>query len=160
MPRIPTLLLLAGAIAAGGCRTFEERAGLFPRLRDRIDPDADHRQPDYRYADRGPYTHIPYQQPYQPATGGGCVPCSGGAVYPGGMTMGMPSGVSGGYTVPGGYTTMPGLGTPVYPPGDGSPYRPRRDDELPLPGGYSQPGAVEMGRGSVPKPPGTLPTGK
>jgi hypothetical protein len=160
MPRIPTLLLLAGALAAVGCRTFEDRAGLFPRLRDRLDPDDDHRQPDYRFADRGPYTHIPYQQPYPSATAGGCVPCSGGAVYPGGgMTLGTPT-VGGGYAMPLGYTHPPGLGQPVYPSGDGSPYRPRRDDELPLPGGYSQPGAVEMGRGTAPKPPGTLAGGK
>jgi hypothetical protein len=108
-------------------------------------------------ADRGPYTHIPYQ----PATAGGCVPCSGGGVYTGGgTTLGMPTVGGGGYAAPTGYTVPSGLGQPVYPSGDGSPYRPRRDDELPLPGGYSQPGAVEMGRGTAPKPPVTLSGGK
>lgn len=149
MRRTLTSLSLSAVLVAAGCRTCDDRPGLFGRLRG----DA---HDDQRMADRGPYSHIPYQ----PASAGGCVPCSGGGVYPGGTTLSMPTVVGGGYAMPTGYTTVPGMGQPVYPSGDGTPLRPRRDDELPLPGGYSQPGAVEMGRGTAPKPPVTLPTGK
>lgn len=168
MPRTLTFLLLAGVLAAAGCRTFEERAGLLPRLRDAIDPDDNHRQPYYRYADRGsPYSNVPYSHTPE-AVAGSCLPCSGmaGTTYPGGMTLGMPTVVGGGYAAPMTYSPVPTyssgpvLGTPTYPNGEGTPYRPRRDDELPLPGGYSQPGAAEMGRGVAPKPPTGLPTGK
>lgn len=164
MSRVPTLLLLAGLFAAVGCRTFDDRAALFPRLRDAVDRDDD------RYAGRGPYTHIPYNTPAASTT---CLPCAGGGMtYPGGgMTLGMPTVVGGGYATPmtyspgvtypsGSYPLGPTLGTPVYPSGSGQPYRPTRDDELPLPGGYSQPGAAEMGRSVAPKPPASLPTGK
>jgi hypothetical protein len=149
MRRTLTLLSLAGLLAAAGCRTCDDRPGLFGRLRGDAHDDA-------RQADRGPPPHIPYQ-PVSPA---GCLPCSGGTVYPAGTTLGMPTVVGGGYATPTGYPVVPGLATPAYPSGDGTPYRPRRDDELPLPGGYSQPGAAEMGRGTAPKPPGTLSGGK
>lgn len=151
MPRHLTLLLLAGGLLAAGCRTFEERAGLFPRFRDAIDPDANHRQPDYRFGDR-------YARP--PAVAGDpCLPCAGGVGYPvGGLTGGVPG--YGGYAAPVVYPGQPQLGTPIYPNGEGTPYRPRRDDELPLPGEYSRPGAAETGRPTAPKPPGNLPTGK
>ena len=162
MPRFCCFLLIGVSLAAVGCRSFEDNAGLFPRLRDRIDPDADHRQPYYRDGDR--LAAAP-AQPIAP-TSGGCVPCGGGyssPIYPsGGTTLGggygygssMPV-VNGSYGIPTGYSSVPSygsmpsyssgpvLGTPVYPNGSGSPYRPQRDDELPLPGGYSQPGAVE-----------------
>jgi hypothetical protein len=173
MTRLPTILLCAAVLAAVGCRAFEERAGLFPRLRDAVDPDANHRQPYYRYADRGsPYSDLPYSHtPYQPAViGGSCLPCSGVGSYPGGTTLATPAVIGGGYAVPTTYSPSPSypsgsssgpvLGTPTYPNGEGSPYRPRRDDELPQPGGYSQPGAAEMGRGVAPKPPTSLPTGR
>jgi hypothetical protein len=173
MTRSHSFLLIAVALAAVGCRSFEERAGLFPRLRDRIDPDDDHRQPYYRGDDRlasAPKNAI--------APTGNCVPCGGysSPINPyGGMTLGSPTvlgggyatpAVSGGYGIPTGYSSGPSyssgpvLGTPIYPSVDGGPYRPRRDDELPQPGGYSQPGAAEMGRSTAPKPPGSLPTGK
>lgn len=174
MTRLTRLLLIAVALAAVGCRSFEGNAGLFPRLRDRLDPDADHRQPYYRGGDSlasAPKNAI--------APNGGCVPCGGytSPISPyGGMTLGMPNDLSGygyampavggGYGVPTGYPAVPSyssgpmLGTPVYPSGDGTPYRPRRDDELPPPGGYSTPGAAETGRSLAPKPPGSLPTGK
>ena len=178
MPRLCTLLLICVSLAAVGCRSFEENAGLFPRLRDRLDPDADHRQPYYRDGDR--HASAPAPTPAIAPTSAGCVPCGGysSPINPyGGMTLGTPTVVgggygysmpmvTGGYGIPTGYSSGPSyssgpvLGTPIYPGGTGSPYQPRRDDELPLPGGYSQPGAVEMGRGTAPKPPASLPTGK
>ncbi len=194
MPRFCCFLLIAVSLAAVGCRSFEENAGLFPRLRDRLDPDADHRQPYYRDGDRHASAPAPTHAiapTYAVApTSGSCVPCGGGytsPIYGGGTTLGggygygssMPTMNGGGYGygnsmpttggsygIPTGYSSAPSyssgpvLGTPVYPSGNGSPYQPRRDDELPLPGGYSQPGAVEMGRGVAPRPPGSLPTGK
>jgi hypothetical protein len=166
MPRTRTFLLLAGVLAAAGCRTFDDRAAVFPRLRDAIDPDDNRRQFDDRYAGRGPYTNVPYSHTPE-AVAGSCLPCSGvGTTYPGGMTLGMPTVVGGGYAVPMTYSSGPVypagpvLGAPTYPNGEGIPVRPRRDDELPAPGGYSQPGAAEMGRSVAPKPPTGLPTGK
>ena len=169
MPR-PLLLAALAALAAVGCRSFEERAGLFPRLRDRLDPDPDHRMEDYRLT-RMPPASVTHPTNPTYLTSGGCVPCGGGyssPMYAGGTTLGgyaMPV-TGGGYAVPMGYTGVPSystgpvLGTPVYPSGDGSPYRPRRDDELPQPGGYSTPGAAEMGRNVAPKPITSLPVGK
>jgi hypothetical protein len=156
MPRQFLPLLLAALLAAVGCRTFDDRGVLFPRLRDAADRDDD------RYADR---FRDRYTLPAATATNP-CAPCSGGTIHPGGMTLGMPTVVGGGYAVPmtyspgGTYPSGPTLGPPVYPSGSGQPHRPTRDDELPLPGGYSQPGAVEMGRSVAPKPPGSLPVGK
>lgn len=140
MPRYLTFLLLAGGLFAAGCRTCDDRPALFPRLRDTFDRD------DERFADR-------FRDRYPlPAATAPCVPCGGGMGYPvGGLTGGTP--------MYGGYPGVPQLGTPIYPSGDGTPYRPRRDDELPLPGEYSRPGAADTSRGVAPKPPSSLPTG-
>lgn len=136
MPRHLTLLLLAGGLLAAGCRTCDDRAGLFPRSG----------------AARPALPPATMNDP--------CVPCASGGGYPvGGLTGGTPT-YGGGFVTPSVYPGRPQLGTPTYPNGDGTPYRPWRDDELPLPGEYSRPGAAETGRGTAPKPPGSLPTGK
>lgn len=144
MTRLHTLLIFAGLLAAVGCRSFEDRPALFPRLRNGDD----------QYASR-----LREQPP--PITANPCLPCAGmGTAYPSGMTLGMPTVVGGGYTMPTGFSSQPMLGTPIYPSGNGTPYLPKRDDELPLPGEYSRPGAAEAGRGTAPKPPNSLPVGK
>jgi len=151
MTRLHKLLIFAGLLAAVGCRTFEDRPALFPRLRNAVDEDR-------AYADR---LRDRYNQPPAVAATNPCLPCAGmGGTYPSGMTLGMPTVVGGGYTLPTGFSSQPMLGPPTYPNGEGMPYRPRRDDELPLPGEYSRPGAAETGRNIAPKPPGSLPTGK
>lgn len=148
MTRLQTLLISAGLLAAVGCRTCEERSTLFPRLRG---------SNDEQYA-----KHLREQLPPAVATSTPCLPCSGvGMTYPSGTTLGMPTVVGGsGYAMPTGYSSPPVLNTPIYPSGTGTPYLPKRDDELPLPGEYSRPGAAETGRSTAPKPPSTLPSGK
>ncbi|MCU0706169.1 MAG: hypothetical protein MUF18_19570 [Fimbriiglobus sp.] len=171
MSRLCPLVLLA-ILAAGGCRSFEERPALFPRLRDALDGERD----DDRYADR---FRDRYTLPPAVATNNSCLPCSGGG-YPSGLTLGTPTVIGGGYALPTGYsspmayssgpvtysgTTVPAyssgpiLGQPVYPSGPGNTFRPRRDDELPAPGGYSTPGATDVNRSVAPRPPG-LPVGR
>lgn len=146
MPRHLCLLLLLGGLAAAGCRTCNDRAALFPRQNNAVAGLQD------SYADR-------FRDRYAlPAATDPCLPCSGlaGGYPTAGLAYGSPA-VYGGYAVPATYSSTPGLGVPVYPSGNSVPVSPRRDDELPLPGEYSQPGAVEQGR-IAPKPASSLPT--
>jgi hypothetical protein len=146
MTRLVRLSLLGFVLVAAGCRTCDDRPRAFGRLRDALDRDDDREPLRERMENR----HAAAPRMADP-----CVPCSTGAMpYSGHVLGGSSAGVIGAPIMPSG-TTWPnypsGPGTVLPPPGT---YLPR-DNELPAPGGYSQPGAVDMGR-IAPKPSNTL----
>jgi hypothetical protein len=148
MPRSLRLLAFGLVLLAAGCRTCDDRPRPLQRLRDAFDRDDDRDRPVR------PRTDDRLGSNLRPTAPGTCDPCATGGAMPVGRT----TGGFGGEVIYGGMTTGmvsgPTLGTPVYPGGAGTvlPGTYRRDDELPPPGGYSQPGAVDMGRGGVPRP--------
>ncbi len=162
MARLLRFAPLIALLALVGCRTCEDRP-LFPRFRDSLDRDE---RPSERFRDRNSYGMAPpaIQPAITAAPNCDCAPgvgmVSGGPIYgPGNATpVSYPSGPLMGAPI-----LQPGYGSPSYPLGEGSPLpgnggtiRPRRDDELPLPGSYGQPGSVETKR-TVPAPFGSFP---
>lgn len=147
-------LIFSVVLFAVGCHTCDDRPHLFGRLRDRFD--RDEREPlrerlEDRYRDRS-------ANAVRPATEV-CAPCATGTpIYNGTMmSSGASIPMSG---MPAGWSSGPTLGTPIMPSGSGTvlppprTYNPR-DNELPLPGSYSQPNPADMGF-SAPKPQNNL----
>ena len=173
MTRLARLSVLGLLLAGVGCHTCGDRPVLFPRLREALD-----RDDDDRLRDRVRRTHdadadrLAATRPAVAAVQPGCVPCGGVGGVPTGSTLGYGGGVVSGPVVYGGTYGTPSLGAPVmtggsggmpvYPGGSGvvipgGTYTPR-DNELPLPGGYSQPRAEDMGR-LAPRPSNGVMTG-
>lgn len=136
MPRLLHLTIAGLMLLAAGCRTCDDRPGPFKRLRDAFDRD-DHAR------DR----IAPVRHDASPRLGDPCAPCANGIPTHAGSVLG-------GYGGPVIGAPM-GLGTPIYPSGQGTvlpqpgSFAPR-DNELPAPGGYSQPNPADMGRGKGP----------
>ncbi len=144
MTRLTQLTVVGLLLVAAGCRTCDDRPRPFQRIRDAFDRDDDRARIPPTRNDAGPRLNDP------------CAPCAGGVPTHAGSTLG---GSYGGTVIgsPMGMGGGPIMGTPIYPSGPGTvlpqpgSYVPR-DNELPAPGGYSQPGAVDMGRSKPPTP--------
>jgi hypothetical protein len=143
MTRLTRLTAFGLLLVAAGCRTCDDRPRPLARLRDALDRD-DHAR------DR----IAPTRNDASPRLGDPCAPCAGGMPTYAGTVLG---GSYGGTVIgaPMGLTSGPMMGTPIYPSGPGTmlpqpgSFAPR-DNELPAPGGYSQPNPADMGRGKSP----------
>jgi hypothetical protein len=137
MPRLLQLTIAGLMLLAAGCRTCDDRPGPFKRLRHAFDRD-DNAHVAPAKPDTGPRLSDP------------CAPCASGVPTYAGNVLG---GSYGGTVIgaPMGMSSGPVMGTPIYPSGPGTVLPPPgsfspRDNELPAPGGYSQPNPADMGR--------------
>lgn len=140
MPRLLQLTIAGLMLLAAGCRTCDDRPGPFKRLRHAFD-----RDDNAHVAPAKPDTGPRLSDPCAPCASG--VPTYAGNVLGGsygGTVIGAPMGIGSGPIYPS------GPGTVLPPPGTYAP----RDNELPAPGGYSQPNPADMGR--VPRPTGAF----